>query len=120
MSDRIIKFRAWDRESKKMLMDVWVNNFAVSPDFISLSNEDYIPMQFTGLRDKNGKQIYEGDIVADEEGKRGVVEYEAPEFIAMDTHGSKDDCAGCLNVMVFPNSCEVIGNIYENPELLKA
>lgn len=72
-------------------------------------------MQFTGLKDKNKKEIYEGDFVhlsINEEPPRhrGVVEYLAPKFFVVD--GEKSG-------LILTDKYEVIGNIYENPELIK-
>ena len=74
-----------------------------------LSQEDFILMQFTGLLDKNGKEIYEGDIYLPRDGVKRIIEF-------------KDGCFAEKNS--FPTfrielGGEVIGNIYENPELLK-
>ena len=113
---REIKFRAWDREKKKL-----VGPFEVGSEASML----WLPeMQYTGLKDKNGKEIYDGDITT-----RGIVEW--CECLNWDSGGSnhpgfyfKDryehNERGCLAYHDgFDEDIEVIGNIYENPELLK-
>jgi uncharacterized phage protein (TIGR01671 family) len=82
---------------------------------------DYLYMQFTGLKDKNGKEIYEGDIIDFEEPvyesqnlKCPVVFYEC-EFVADWDRGDAQTYIPLRDM----NDVEVIGNIYENPELLK-
>ena len=115
---RPIKFRAWDEKFKRMF-DVDV--LAISPVMwdsggtgVSLAYQPHIKvMQYTGLKDKNGKEIYEGDIVrhATDEGVYKVI-FEDGGFYVKNLFEYDFQ-----TINEYP--LEIIGNIYENPELLK-
>lgn len=69
--------------------------------------------QFTGLHDKNGKEIYEGDILEDTLGRKKLVEYYKDCFWL---NASLEGAEWCLRQV--NSSSKIIGNIYENPELI--
>lgn len=126
---REIKFRAWDKISE----DVFE---AVSIDFereiVVLKKESYTTfaclsevefMQFTGLYDKNSKEIYEGDILQGTYYFRGTGWYDEGEgeyFINSEVvfKKGKYTCQG-FDLDIIASDVEVIGNIYENPELIE-
>lgn len=124
---RGIKFRAW--RGFEMLYDVGIygkegNHCILStfPDrgtIVSAFHEDVVVMQYTGLKDKNGKEIYEGDIVIRKEDDGRTT---APEEVYFDNGGFQPFCEPChggtTDWKEYEKTTEVIGNIYENPELL--
>lgn len=103
---REIKFRAWDDEECKMTQPFYLGSILSE----RCGDNHFHPMQYTGLKDKNGKEIYEGDIINLGEKNIGQVEWVESRFVMV------------LSYATFQLSSEgeVIGNIYENPELLKA
>lgn len=126
MSVRPIKFRAWDKLNNKMVPDKELQMQSL-PDFkavplnqsLAMLSSLYALTQFTGLYDKNGREIYEGDIV-DTPVHGGVCQvfygrdYEGAFTVV---HPSDHQGATLLGVIV-ESDIEVIGNIYERPELL--
>ena len=109
---RKIKFRAWAKGSKEM----YYSNFKINPDgkIETYGIYDYLElMQFTGLHDKNGKEIWEGDIV-NLSFTNGIIDYVPPQFMI-----SCKNNIGEIHHFNFERTMDVIGNIYENPELLE-
>ena len=112
---RPIKFRAWDKRNGQMLEGF--DNWRVYELF---DDEDIIPLQFTGLLDKNGKEIYEDDFV-DTGTKKGRVKFLFGCWHFVDGESAyllypKEEGYGSGGKWKF---VEVMGNIYENPELTK-
>ena len=130
MKRRAIKFRVWNNKTKS-----WVHGPGQEPHLFGetillggfmqgvplLDLDDCVPLQFTGLLDKNGVEIYEGDVIN-------------AEFLGIDFHTKKAEYIPITGREVFFSAgsfkckpmeqlgllckIEVVGNIYENPELL--
>ncbi len=121
---REIKFRAWDKSYEEMIYSAErTYDYGCNAEGSSyhehfgylLDDEDCEVMQYTGLKDKNGKEIYEEDIIYNStEEENFVVEWFE--------EGARYVFSGISVIMDFDNcyeyELEVIGNIYENPELL--
>ena len=115
---REIKFRVWDKELKEMCsvtdIQLWINyvHYSQKDGDIGKGNypADVILMQYTGLKDKNGKEIYEGDILRYSNGEILGVAFD-----------NKTAQFTTKTRWLWPiiDVCEIVGNIYDNPELLE-
>lgn len=124
MNTRQIKFRAWNKEKYKMYKCVSVNlnqSCCVDITIDKVEAEEYcrakniILMQFTGLLDKNGKEIYEGDIVNLEDSQ-----YKALPNGNYKVYWSNSGFMPFRSFGYIVENSEIIGNIYENPELFSS
>ena len=110
---RDIKFRVYRKSLKQMYptSSIWKFNL-----FDCTYKDDIILMQYTGLKDKNGKEIYEGDILKTVNGFVTTVEYSRGMFCFDPVEDKYNRHA--LFVLI-PFQIEIIGNIYETPELME-
>lgn len=122
---RELKFRAWDKENEEYRngYDVLLryDGSAISRYALGALDTDMpvnaIIEQYTGLKDKNGKEIYEGDIVKIEAYSRFYqVVYRKWDCSFVFENDEYEDIVHIFKD--FPDKYEVIGNIHENPELL--
>lgn len=120
---RVIKFRAWDSAKRRMVDGNWYVSFYGTPCQQIVASSDYLVgqqvtlMQFTGLLDKNGKEIYEEDIVNFVSNITPKLE---PHKVFWDDYTAQfiwDEKAINFNKET-AKRYEVIGNIYENSSLL--
>ncbi|HHV63837.1 MAG TPA: hypothetical protein GXX46_01985 [Peptococcaceae bacterium] len=117
-----IKFRVWDKKNKIMHYQERIELFDDMIGFrfkhFETDNIDcLVIMQYTCLKDKNSKEIYEGDIVRTSDDRVLAVEW-CNERGGWFPFASGDGCGCCEYDTYSPYNCEVIGNIHENPELL--
>lgn len=123
---RDIKFRIWDGAKNEWLASSSKDalpyyGFALvgevmtvqSPPIWSL-DEGNVVEQYTGLKDKNGREIYEGDVLIDDTGE--PIEYWVVKF---SDGGFVGECAGVAESLFELTNLEIAGSIHENPELVE-
>ena len=116
----IPRYRAWDKETKTMngMAEIYRNrNQEIE---LHPRDEDIILMQSTGLKDKNGQEIFEGDIV-DYKGRKAIIKWHGSyaSFIYRFIDKPKERKAEWSPLYLAYLHVEIIGNIYENQELLE-
>lgn len=121
----IPRFRAWDKEYKEMVqVDALVFDGQIikatykNGNVVKEDIKNYVLMQSTGLRDKNGKEIFEGDVV-----KMAKNVYSEPTYYEVVRHRGgayrlESKQYGC-ELWLRHTDCEIAGDIYKNPELLE-
>ena len=130
MNDRF-KFRVWNKEQNRFhhsfCCDITASGTLVISQGIEgkkyiVDDDNYVVQQCTGLKDKNGKLIYEGDIIRDEHSEAvAIIEWLSYAYSlmahirGMDDYLPLEDICYALEVAT---PFEIIGNIYENKELL--
>lgn len=142
MEQREIKFRAWDTEEQAMIYDSdgeayfrFLNGKPIIKYLITRWKEgggevyeidewqdiEAIVMQYTGLKDKNGKEIYEGDVLKlPAAALKDVFTYQFVEYrsqVASYVRRTQDK-SGFSRLEVRIEEAEIVGNIYQNPSLL--
>lgn len=124
---REIKFRAWHLSQERMFSAEQMSEdqltLLTTGRFINVSgvstklsriyeHDEMIPLQYTGLKDKNGKEIYEGDIMDYGLGRTFYISFVGGSFVA--TFNER-----VINTMIPFYNYSAIGNIYETPHLIK-
>jgi len=128
---REIKFRAWLKEDKKMV-DVETMDFTdKSIQYLKRSEiinayilkresfDDVELMQYTGVKDKNGKEIYENDLISCNKYKNIVVFFENGCFKVKYPRNDTTNIICALDTFLEKYMCKISGNIYENKKLLE-
>ena len=121
---REIKFRAWDKKDK-----LWVAGWSIGQAGVQTETSNKVFMQYTGLQDKNGKEIFEGDVVKIEDYyeniRIGIIVFDSGTYKLQNLgqnfyyqFGSDGEYDWESIENVDEDNIEIIGNLYENPELL--
>ncbi len=124
--NRTIKFRG-----KRLDNDEWVYGYYVEDGFINIcshNEDDFLQYnivdpdtvgQFTGLLDRNGKEVYEGDLLKEDEITWEIFWCDDVAAFMVEQYNPESDAPKMFLLSDVAKDSEVIGNIYDNPELMK-
>lgn len=123
---RKMKFKAWHKKRRVMYHNVCFDSYGYprqvrGPEIDTLDfvkRDDCDLLQFTGLRDKNDEEIYEGDIIKYDYDQRHSPKITSVEFIESPIEVEGGFGGVWTGYCLDPEICEIIGNVYENPELI--
>ena len=118
MMNREIKFRAWEKNLKEMIPveEIDFNSLMINQSTAWRFIDEVELMQNTGLKDKNGTEIYEGDIVLDKlNNEYGEVVFDEGCFLVLWQEGQNTVYQATREFYI-----EVVGNVYENKNLLRS
>lgn len=129
MENRTIKFRAWDKTSNRIINVVEIHFGSDGLDIVVWDGEQiayvlhpnqYILMQYTGLKDFNGREIYEDDIIKTEYGDIVPIRFINGVFEGFFNENNDTNFVRVDFIDIdYGLECEVIGNIHQHPHLLK-
>ena len=118
---RDIKFRVWDKQRQRFSKN---NMMGMDGVICNTHLEHYVLMQYTGLLDNHGIEVYEEDFIKDKD-YLFIIKWQSGGFVLSPVKYSKNtpyigrQIVDLQNASYIRESCEVIGNVWENKELLK-